>query len=105
VVQQSIDELQRRKAQTTIIIAHRLSTVRNADRICYIQQGQIMEIGTHEELIRKPNGMYADLVSISIGLIALGYLHTNIYKYTFPSSTRFLNLSSVFIYVFNPELQ
>ena len=65
VVQESIDALQSRKEQTTIIIAHRLSTIRNADKICLISQGQIAEMGTHDELIAK-NGLYADLVRLQM---------------------------------------
>jgi len=48
------------KGRTTFIIAHRLSTVRRADRIAVLQNGQIMEIGTHEELLAHGN-VYAGL--------------------------------------------
>ena len=46
---------------TTIIIAHRLSTVKNADVIMFVNKGQIVESGTHDELLEK-NGEYLKLV-------------------------------------------
>ncbi len=49
------------QGRTTIIIAHRLSTVRNADRIAVVQDGRITELGTHQQLMEK-NGEYAALV-------------------------------------------
>ena len=59
VVQQAIDNLM--KDRTVFIIAHRLSTVRNADRIVVVNYGEIVESGTHEELLEKENGVYASL--------------------------------------------
>ena len=56
LVRQAIEELCRDR--TTIVIAHRLSTVRNADQIAVLDQGQIVEIGTHEELL-KQGGYYS----------------------------------------------
>ena len=53
LVQQSIDALQRSKSQTTVVVAHRLSTIRNADKIAVVEGGVIAEVGTHTELIEK----------------------------------------------------
>ena len=47
--------------RTVLIIAHRLSTVRNADKIIVVNYGEIVETGSHEELINKENGIYASL--------------------------------------------
>ena len=58
-IQKTFDELS--NGRTTIVIAHRLSTVKNADRIAVINHGQITELGSHVELMQK-NGAYAQLV-------------------------------------------
>jgi ABC-type multidrug transport system fused ATPase/permease subunit len=49
------------KGRTTIIIAHRLSTLREADRLLVIDNGQLVETGNHEQLI-KTDGVYAKMV-------------------------------------------
>ncbi|MGO9392289.1 ATP-binding cassette domain-containing protein, partial [Rhodoblastus sp.] len=53
--------------RTVFVIAHRLSTVRNADRILTIERGRIVEDGTHEQLIRQ-NGRYSQLHQLQAGL-------------------------------------
>ena len=58
-IQQSLDELSR--GRTSIVIAHRLSTVRNADMIAVVENERIVELGSHQELMEK-NGVYAGLV-------------------------------------------
>ncbi len=57
-IQRSLSELS--QGRTTLIVAHRLATVRNADLIVVIDQGRIREQGTHEELLRL-GGMYREL--------------------------------------------
>lgn len=57
-IQQAMDKLT--QGRTSFVIAHRLSTIKNADIIIYMQDGDIKETGTHEELLKK-NGLYADL--------------------------------------------
>jgi ATP-binding cassette subfamily B (MDR/TAP) protein 1 len=61
VVQAALDELMGAKSQTAIVVAHRLSTLRCADRIAVIADGKVVEIGTHDELLSKPNGHYKRL--------------------------------------------
>ena len=61
LIQQSLDELC--QGRTTIVVAHRLSTVKNADEIAVIAKGKITEQGTHEELLAL-GGAYADLYKL-----------------------------------------
>ena len=61
LVQDALDKLM--QGRTSFVIAHRLSTIRNANKILVIQQGQIAEHGTHEELISQ-NGIYTNLVEL-----------------------------------------
>ena len=60
-IQQALDSLL--KGRTSFVVAHRLSTIRNADRIVVMQNGRIAEIGTHEQLMEK-NGVYHNLYSL-----------------------------------------
>jgi ABC-type multidrug transport system fused ATPase/permease subunit len=59
LVQEALERLM--EGRTSVVIAHRLSTIRQADRIFVIDNGQIVEQGTHEELIRLNNGIYRNL--------------------------------------------
>lgn len=59
IVQQAMDNLM--KDRTVFIIAHRLSTIKNADRIAVINEGELVELGTHEELMNIENGQYKAL--------------------------------------------
>ncbi|KAK4364648.1 hypothetical protein RND71_016006 [Anisodus tanguticus] len=61
-VQDALDRVM--VGRTTVVVAHRLSTVRNADIIAVVNNGKIVETGSHEELISKPNGAYASLVQL-----------------------------------------
>lgn len=56
------------EGRTTFIVAHRLSTVRDADRIVTFKEGRIVEIGSHDELMKIKNGEYKKLYNLHIGL-------------------------------------
>jgi subfamily B ATP-binding cassette protein MsbA len=59
IVQKALDNLIQNK--TVFVIAHRLSTIHNADRIAVLNEGELIELGTHEELLKNPNGKYRHL--------------------------------------------
>lgn len=64
-IQESFETLS--KGRTTIVIAHRLSTLRNMDRIVVMDKGSIIEQGTHHQLLRKKNGLYKKLWDMQSG--------------------------------------
>ena len=66
LVQQALDELM--KNRTTIIIAHRLATIRKVDRIFVLNEGKIEEEGLHEDLANKSGGIYSKLVKLQFDL-------------------------------------
>jgi ATP-binding cassette subfamily B protein len=63
LIQQALDRLLEKR--TAIIIAHRLSTIRNVDRILVLKRGQLIESGSHEELLQQ-NGLYASLYQLQM---------------------------------------
>ena len=58
LIQRAMDELT--KGRTSFVIAHRLSTIKNADKILVLRDGDVVESGTHEELMQR-GGFYAEL--------------------------------------------
>ena len=56
VVQAALDELMKKKKRTTLVIAHRLTTIRNADKIVVVHRGKVVEQGTHNSLMAKGEG-------------------------------------------------
>ena len=67
-MQEALDNLLKRRddddhrQMTTVVVAHRLGTVRNADAIAYIENGVVMEQGTHDNLMASPLGLYRKMV-------------------------------------------
>ena len=62
LVQEALNELM--KGRTTLIIAHRLATIRKVDRIYVLTDGKIVEEGSHQELVKDASGIYANLVRL-----------------------------------------
>ena len=62
LVQEALDKLM--KGRTTILVAHRLSTIREANKIAVLQFGRVVEIGSHEQLTKKTGSIYKQLVNL-----------------------------------------
>ncbi|CAN4082126.1 unnamed protein product [Withania somnifera] len=65
IVQEALDKVMANR--TTVVVAHRLTTIRNADLIAVVNAGKLLEQGTHAELIQDPNGAYSQLVRMQVG--------------------------------------
>ena len=66
LVQRALENLMVNR--TTLVIAHRLSTIRKADQIVVIEDGTVQEVGTHDELIRRPRGLYRRFYELQFSL-------------------------------------
>ena len=66
LVQEALDKLM--KGRTSIVIAHRLATIRNADKIIVLENGTIIEQGTHNELLANMNGLYKTLTELQFAV-------------------------------------
>jgi len=64
LVQQALNELM--KGRTVLVIAHRLATVKHADRVVVVHGGRIAEVGTHDELVAKEDGIYRRLAALQM---------------------------------------
>ncbi len=69
LIQEALENLM--KGRTTIIIAHRLSTIRRCDNIFVFSKGQIIQRGTHEELLMQPSSLYARLCELQFGALSV----------------------------------
>jgi ABC-type multidrug transport system fused ATPase/permease subunit len=66
LVQEALDKLM--KGRTSVVIAHRLATIRNADKIIVLENGKIIEQGTHNELLANKNGLYKTLTELQFSV-------------------------------------
>ena len=70
IVQKALDNLMTNR--TVFVIAHRLSTIHNADRIAVLNEGELVELGSHEELIKKEDGRYRHLYEMQFNTTVAG---------------------------------
>eukprot|EP00814_Leptocylindrus_danicus_P006253 CAMPEP_0116030176 /NCGR_PEP_ID=MMETSP0321-20121206/16685_1 /TAXON_ID=163516 /ORGANISM="Leptocylindrus danicus var. danicus, Strain B650" /LENGTH=868 /DNA_ID=CAMNT_0003504905 /DNA_START=33 /DNA_END=2639 /DNA_ORIENTATION=- len=69
MVQEALDRLLGRHSVTTVVVAHRLQTIRNADAIAVVHKGQVIELGNHETLMRIKNGRYRSMIGASSSVV------------------------------------
>lgn len=69
IVQKALDNLMANR--TVFVIAHRLSTIHNANRIAVLNDGELIELGTHDELINKEDGRYRHLYEMQFGTVSI----------------------------------
>ena len=67
VVQEALEKLLEGGKRTTVVVAHRLTTIRKADKIAYVANGRVLEYGTHEDLMTSKKGYYRSLVQEQYG--------------------------------------
>ncbi|KAJ7552066.1 hypothetical protein O6H91_06G040200 [Diphasiastrum complanatum] len=78
IVQKALDRA--RVGRTTVIVAHRISTIRNADLIAVIEQGTVVELGNHEELLAKgSSGAYSAMISLQQAAAAADHDNLTLY--------------------------
>ncbi|GAU19632.1 hypothetical protein TSUD_383260 [Trifolium subterraneum] len=75
VVQEALEKVMSQR--TTVVVAHRVITIRNADIIAVVHQGKILEKGTHDELIKDPFGAYSQLISLQEGTMEAKESHNS----------------------------
>ncbi|KAG8384756.1 hypothetical protein BUALT_Bualt04G0151700 [Buddleja alternifolia] len=92
VVQEALDKAA--VGRTTIVIAHRLSTIRNAEIIAVVQNGQVREIGSHDELIANDHGLYTSLIRLQQTEKTKDFGNSNIIVPSSIANTDILNTSS-----------
>ena len=72
-VQEALDQLQAQQKRTTLTVAHRLTTIRNSDKIAVLNNGGVQELGTHDELLAL-KGLYSTCVLLPhVGVVCLLY--------------------------------